>query len=99
MNRKTIEVDLPNDAEIELVLDFGGFPTEWNITTLMQGSAEIGKDYIYLRNADFSPAPDNFTVNRETFVLTADIELPEGMIPVLFGTGTSEKVHKRLSHH
>ena len=59
---------------------------------LLQGGPEISRDYIYLANANFSPIPKNFIIERESFAFTADIELPEGMVPVLFGTGTAEKL-------
>ena len=86
MNEKTIEVDLPLDMDVELTLIYGGFPTEWNIAAMFQGAPEISRDYIYLENASFSPVPKNLITN-ESFTYTADIELPKGMVPVLFGAG------------
>ena len=90
MNVKTVEVDLPPDPEIELILEYGGFPTEWNITSLRQGEPEISRDYIYLANMDFSPRSHDFISDEESFTFIADIDLPEGMVPVLFGNGTAE---------
>lgn len=88
MNMKSIEVDLPADDEIELVLTYGGFPQEWNISALMQGDLEISKDYIYLSNADFSPLSDTLAYDELRY--TADINLPTGMTPVLFGAGETQ---------
>ncbi len=89
-NGKTIEVDLPSDAAIELVVEYGGFPQEWNILETMQGNLEISTDYIYLANEDFAPMPWNFVWSTEDQPpYSATLSLPEGMIPVLFGTGTT----------
>ena len=89
-NEKTVEVDLPPDEVIELVLAYGGFPREWNILELNQGELEINRDYIYLANQDFSPYSNDIYFDRNSSVYTADIALPEGMTPVLFGIGTAE---------
>jgi hypothetical protein len=71
MNQKTVEIDLPPDTDVELTLGYGGYPTEWNIVGLMQGQAEISRDYIYLANADFSPDPEGALLDPESFAFTA----------------------------
>ena len=88
VNQKTIELDLPADKNIELVVEYGGFPREWNIMSLYQGETEISHDYIYLAHQDFSPMPRDFMESSGIRApLTARITLPDGMRPVLFGTG------------
>ena len=88
VNRKTVEVDIPADREITLKVASGGFPQEWNILELSQGTLEISQDYLNLENEIFAPVPENFlweTEERPPF--TADITLPAGMTPVVFGRG------------
>lgn len=91
INQKTIELDIPADENIELIVEYGGFPKEWNIMSLYQGETEISDDYIYLAHQDFSPMPRDFAEGtREQAPLTARITLPDGLRPVLFGTGEVE---------
>ncbi len=37
------EIALPADEEIELILEYGGFPRDWNLSSTMQGSPEISE--------------------------------------------------------
>lgn len=60
INKKTIELDIPADENMELSVEYGGFPQEWNIMSLFQGECEISRDYIYLAHQDFSPMPRDF---------------------------------------
>ncbi|MFR8230256.1 MAG: hypothetical protein ACLVAH_09975 [Anaeromassilibacillus sp.] len=94
-NTKTIEVDLPAVETMELVIEYGGFPQEWNLLELSQGALEISRDYIYLANQDFSPMPKDFVwETEEQPPFTAEIDLPAGMTPVLFAEGTVEQMGK-----
>lgn len=91
INTRTLEVDIPEDKEIELEVEYGGFPREWSILSEMQGEAEISRDYIYLANSDFAPSPHNFyTADGERPAFTASVTLPEGLIPVVFGSGSAQ---------
>lgn len=91
-NGKTIEIDLPADQAIELVIEYGGFPQEWNILSLVQGDLEVSDDYIYLANEDFAPLPWNIMPGTDgPPPYTATLFLPEGMTPVLFGAGSTVK--------
>lgn len=91
INKKTIELDIPADEDMELAIEYGGFPQEWNILSLFQGQCEISRDYIYLAHQDFSPMPRDFFENTaEEPPLTAKITLPDGLKPVLFSTDTVE---------
>lgn len=91
-NSKTVEIDIPADKEITLKIEYGGFPREWNILEFNQGELEISRDYLYLTNQDFSPIPKDFFWNtKEAPPFTADISLPAGMTPVVFGTGLAQQ--------
>lgn len=91
-NTKTVEVDLPAEEEIELEVAYGGFPQEWNLQELSQGSLEISRDYLYLANQNFAPLPKDFVwETQEPPPYTAEIDLPKGMTPVLFAEGTVEQ--------
>ena len=93
INTRTLEVDIPAEQDIKLVIDYGGFPREWSILATMQGELEISRDYIYLDNSAFSPTPNNFyTADGERPPFTASIALPENLVPVLFGDGTAKKL-------
>ena len=37
------EIALPADQEIELTLEYGGFPRDWNLSSTMQGDPEISE--------------------------------------------------------
>lgn len=94
LNGKTVEVDIPADEEIELSMEFGGFPQEWNILALGQGgSAQISKNYIYLANQAFAPMPWNFSgQGDELNNYSIDLSLPSGMTPVTFGMDTVSQI-------
>ena len=88
MNTKEISVILPPDKEIELEIEYGGLPQEWNILETMQGAMEISRDYICLVNEDFCPVPKNtiWDVGSPS-TLESDIIIPEGLTPVMFDRG------------
>lgn len=87
-NVKTMEVDIPADEEMELVLNYGGFPQDWNIMEIVQGQgAQISRDYLHLTNAEFAPIPSDIVWEGDKpnpYII--DLTLPPGMIPVLFGS-------------
>lgn len=92
LNEKTLEVDVPADREIELAIEFGGFPQEWNIQALSQGNLEISRDYLSLLNQDFAPIPRNFfRQGEQPAPMDAQITLPAGMTPVIFGQGNAQQ--------
>ena len=95
---KTIELDIPADENIELIVEYGGFPKEWNIMSLYQGNREISDDYIYLAHQDFSPMPRDFCGGHQgTGALTARIRLPDGLRPVLLAQASGSKKLKNGS--
>ncbi len=90
MGEKMFTVTLPAEAEIELVIDYGGFPQEWNLVSTTQGSTEISDTYMSLENHQLSPAPFDVLYTGETLPAVMDIVLPGHMTPVLFGSGSTE---------
>lgn len=89
LNQKQVRFTLPEDKEIELVVEYGGFPQIWSIEETFPGQTEVSKDYIFLVNQDFAPVP-GFYGTRET---TADITLPSNLIPVT-AADTTEVLRK-----
>ena len=85
MGEKMFTVTLPAEAEIELVIDYGGFPQEWNLVSATQGRHEISDTYMSLENHQLSPAPFDVLYAGETLPAMMDIVLPGPMTPVLFG--------------
>ncbi|CAN4008345.1 Cyclic nucleotide-binding domain-containing protein, partial [Dysosmobacter welbionis] len=47
-NEAMLEVALPSDREIELTMDYGGFPRENRNVSIMQGGTEISSEYLCL---------------------------------------------------
>lgn len=90
MGEKMFTVTLPAEAEIELVIDYGGFPQEWNLVSATQGRHEISDTYMSLENHQLSPAPFDVLYAGETLPAMMDIVLPGHMTPVLFGSGATE---------
>jgi len=68
MGEKMFTVTLPAEAEIELAIDYGGFPQEWNLVFTTQGSPEISDTYRGL----LSPA----AIAKELEYRGADIAVP-----------------------
>lgn len=90
MGEKMFTVTLPAEAEIELVIDYGGFPQEWNLVSTTQGSSEVSDTYMSLENHELAPAPFDVLYAGETLPAVMDIVLPEHMTPILFGTGSTD---------
>src|SRR5699024_7030925 len=44
------EIALPADGEVELTLEYGGFPKDWNLSSTVQGDPEISEIYLCLEN-------------------------------------------------
>ena len=55
-NEAMLEVTLPPDREIDLVIRYGGFPRESRSLSAMQGSLEISSSYLCLANGTWLPA-------------------------------------------
>lgn len=82
LNEKQTTFSVPSDKSIKLIVEFGGFPQEWSILQGSVGSIEIGKNYINLTNQDFSPSLNTRYPDDRRPSMTADVTLPEDMVPV-----------------
>ena len=54
-NEAMLEAEIPAAEDVELVVEYGGFPQESRNMSEMQGSAEISDEYICLENAALAP--------------------------------------------
>lgn len=89
-NRKTIEVDVPADEDLELAIEFGGFPQEWSIMRNTQGEAEISRDYMYLLGQNLMPMLRDVNWQDDSGILGVEMTLPADLRPVVFGESNEE---------
>lgn len=95
-NEALLEVTLPGDSQMELTLEYGGFPREDQSLSTMQGSAEISGEYLYLANADLSPRLINAEPDSGVLPVTVEITLPEHMTVIPFGSPQAEIISQNL---
>lgn len=81
---KHIKFTLPPDKNIELVIEYGGFPKIWSLEETFPGKTEISKDYVFLINRDFAPYIELSGLQKNV----ADITLPSQLLPVTNGDTT-----------
>lgn len=91
-NESLLEVTLPADEEIELVIEYGGYPRENRNTATIQGSTEISSEYICLENAALSPRLMNVMPDENMYPTTVEITVPGHMTVVPFNSSEAEKV-------
>ena len=91
-NEALLEVTLPAGEEIELVIEYGGYPRENRNTATIQGSTEISSEYICLENAALSPRLMNVMPDENMYPTTAEITVPGHMTVVPFNSSEAEKV-------
>ena len=89
------EIDLPADPELELTLEYGGFPRDWNLSSTAQGDPEISGTYLCLENQALFPYLLNVMPGEEGYPTTVEITLPESMLAIPFGTSKAEVVAER----
>ncbi len=90
MNERELHINLPDTSEIELEIEYGGYPREWNTQATAQGEPEISSQYMRLENTVLAPAPFDIGYTDDTLPATMDITLPGTMTPILFGNETTE---------
>lgn len=96
MNQQGFTVTLPSDENIELAIDYGGYPREWNLEGgAVQGDMEISDTYMALENTVLAPRLYDVLQAGETLPVTVEIVLPDRMIPVPFGTEEAELVDQK----
>ena len=91
-NEALLEVTLPAGEEIELVIEYGGYPRENRNTATIQGSTEISSEYICLENAALSPRLMNVMPDENMYPTTVEITVPGHMTVVPFNSSEAEKV-------
>ena len=91
-NEALLEVSVPADEEVDLTVEYGGFPQENDALSTMQGRLEISDEYICLENADMAPRLINVSSEDGIIPVTVEITLPGHMTVIPFGTAEAERV-------
>ena len=89
-NEAKLEVAIPAEEQVELTLEYGGFPQESMPT--MQGSKELSGEYLCLENAALSPRLMNVMPGEDGYPATIEITLPAAMTVIPFGASEAEVV-------
>ena len=87
-----LEVTLPAEAQIELTMEYGGFPREDQNLSDSQGSTEISGTYLQLENAALSPRLLNVLPDENYYPTEMEITLPNAMTAIPFGSSRAEVV-------
>ena len=91
-NEAMLEVTLSADEQVELVMDYSGFPQESRNMSTMQGSKEISTEYLCLENAALCPRLMNVLPGENGYPATIEITLPASMTAIPFGSSEAEVV-------
>lgn len=91
-NEAMLETTIPAGEQVELVVEYSGFPRENSNTSVLQGSVEISKTYLCLQNADLSPRLINVMPDEGMYPTTMEITLPSSMIVIPFGSSKAESL-------
>ena len=89
-NEAKLEVAIPAEEQVELTLEYGGFPQE-DLPT-MQGGKELSGEYLCLENAALSPRLMNVMPGEDGYPATIEITLPAAMTVIPFGASEAEVV-------
>lgn len=89
-NEAMLEAVIPADDEVELAVEYGGFPQEERGLSSHQGYVEISSEYICLQNSDFAPRLMNVMPDENMYPAVIEITLPEGMTVVPFCESEAE---------
>ncbi|NLJ86478.1 MAG: M1 family metallopeptidase [Firmicutes bacterium] len=82
---KQITFMLPPEEDIELVVEYGGFPQLWSFLETSMNGDQISRHYIDLSKASFAPVLYIFLYYEEPPIITANITLPSNLTPVVMG--------------
>ena len=93
-NEAKLEAAIPAGGEVELTIEYGGFPREGRDMASMQGGDEISGEYLCLENAELSPRLMNVLPGENGYPTSVEITLPSSMTVIPFGTGEAEKRKK-----
>ena len=84
-NEAMAEVTLPADPQIELEVEYGGFPQESRSMSTMQGRLEISGQYLCLENSALIPRLLNVSPEgEERYPTSVEIILPSHMTVIPF---------------
>ncbi len=89
-NEAMLEVTLPAKAQIELTMEYSGFPRENQNLSCSQGNAEISVIYLQLENAALSPRLLNVLPDKNYYPTEMEITLPASMVAIPFGSSRAE---------
>lgn len=89
-NEALLTVELPSLEEIELTIEYGGFPRENRNSSVMQGGREISSEYLCLENAALSPRLMNVSPDENMYPAAIEITLPDSMTVIPFGSSEAE---------
>ena len=89
-NEALLEVTIPAEEEVELTMEYSGFPQE-SLPT-MQGGKELSDDYLCLENSALSPRVMNVLPGENGYPAAIEITLPASMTAVPFGSSEAEVV-------
>lgn len=90
MNQRGLIVTLPADEEIDLAIEYSGYPQEWNNSGVVLGGQEISDAYMALENQVLAPILYDVWQAGDTLPAVIDLVLPSRMTPVPFGQGSAE---------
>lgn len=91
-NEAMLEVTIPAEAEVELTMEYHGFPRENRNLSSMQGNAEISAQYLCLENAALAPRLLNVLPDENFYPATIEITVPTSMTVLPFGAGSAQVV-------
>ena len=89
-NEARLEVIIPAEEEVELTMEYSGFPQE-SLPT-MQGGKELSREYLCLENAALAPRLLNVMPGEAGYPAEIEITLPENMLAIPFGSSEAEVV-------
>ena len=89
-NEARLEVTIPAEEQVELTMEYRGFPQE-SLPT-MQGGKELSGDYLCLENSALSPRVMNVLPGENGYPAAIEITLPASMTAVPFGSSEAEVV-------
>ncbi len=91
-NEAMLEITIPADKQVELTMEYGGFPRENANMSTMQGSTEISEEYMCLENATLSPRLMNVPPDENMYPAAIEITLPYSMTLIPFGNSDAQVV-------
>ena len=89
-NEALLEVTIPAEEEVELTMEYSGFPQESMPT--MQGGKELSSEYLCLENSALSPRVMNVLPGEAGYPTTIEITLPASMIAIPFSSSEAEVI-------